>query len=343
MYSTGIGGGYNNTDVTIIIEGNALVTATGGSYGAGIGNGLYGDKAPDISIASTATVKAYSMAYSDRPAIHASDNSNLGDGFYVNAYFAAPISDDSATELRIRANGGATVTDTLELPADYACFAYTTQSDESQDDLIDAYEGTRLLGRVIREADRQAEIYSVDDEEVLAVILETVFTVSGQIRFDGGLEGVTGDAQVYILNGADQIIRTVNIASLYVEGDEDTDPYFLADFAIGDIVPGTYSFVAHKKNHTTVKVTGIAVTDQDITIVLLLALYAGDLDATGGGATIWGDGQINGLDSSLLSMSFEQVMTPHPIDLNDNGQIEALDRSLFSKNFLKMSRIIAWS
>jgi hypothetical protein len=166
-----------------------------------------------------------------------------------------------------------------------------------------------------------------------------VFSISGRIRFDGGC---LGTAQAYLLNGAGQIIMTAvsEPAQLAIIGE---NIHGEADFTISGVVPGTYFVMAHKKNHTTVKVTGTVVTDQNIVISPLLELYAGDLTATGGGGTIWGDGQINGLDASLLSMHFGQIMTPHPSDLNDNGQIEALDRSLFSKNFLKMSRVIPWS
>ncbi|MCL2487428.1 MAG: hypothetical protein FWE80_01955 [Oscillospiraceae bacterium] len=95
----GIGGGYSVTPSsggsggTITIADNAVVTATSSRAGAGIGAGGSGGisvpsplSGADLTIDSTATVKAYSR-FSTWPAIHAATVS--GDGFFVNNYINA--------------------------------------------------------------------------------------------------------------------------------------------------------------------------------------------------------------------------------------------------------------
>jgi hypothetical protein len=176
--SAGIGGGdYVGKVSYITIGGIAKVVATGGvNGGAGIGSG--GDNAgiaSIIDISSTASIRAYSYIAS-KPAIHAEPN--LGDGFYVNAYFknpnsnfpsytfpsSAPPSTTSDTALEVYAGG--VLTNTLTLPKGYACFAYTTNATTTQNDNILAYSGdnTAFLGAVVRAKDDVSAIPSTKSD-----------------------------------------------------------------------------------------------------------------------------------------------------------------------------------
>jgi hypothetical protein len=143
------------------------VTATGGpAGGAGIGYGYCfedNDNRADLTIASTATVKAYSR-YTSRPAINSNGNSGESNAYYVNAYLNTTRS--YVTKLEVY-EGGASAPNAaaeLQLPATYRCFAYTTGS-AARTDNIRAYNPTSepatLLGTVVRVADESKAIYSV--------------------------------------------------------------------------------------------------------------------------------------------------------------------------------------
>ncbi|MDR2196485.1 MAG: hypothetical protein LBO07_00765, partial [Coriobacteriales bacterium] len=182
----GIGGGSYSGGGSVTINGTADVTATGDSGGAGIGGGLSGGTAV-VNIASTATVKAYAYRNSGnyRPAIHASA-ANAGSGNYVNAYFPSdsPPSTSQATTLKVYGNSGQDVTDTLTLPTNYRCFAYTTGA-TARTDAIVAYNaaGTTKLSEVIRVNNLSPEIPSGKASGPLAVKLlaNTTLTVSKQV------------------------------------------------------------------------------------------------------------------------------------------------------------------
>ncbi|MDR2106573.1 MAG: hypothetical protein LBP24_04115 [Coriobacteriales bacterium] len=149
----GIGGGLSAAGGTVAIHGGT-VTATGTS-GAGIGGGEDGNPAA-VTIDAGATVKAYSSQNSDksRPAIHADSAGNQGSGFYVNAYFTDPPSATAATTLKVYGDSGSSVTESLILPANYRCFAYTTGG-AARADAIDAYDaaGTTRMNLVVRDDD----------------------------------------------------------------------------------------------------------------------------------------------------------------------------------------------
>jgi hypothetical protein len=154
----GIGGGKSGPAGGSIAITGGTVTARGGSDGAGIGGGQ-GGSAVALDIAPAATVRAYSQG-PDRPAIHAS--ATPGDGFFVNAYLEEALSSENAANLGVYKSGEDSVSNTLTLPAGYRSFAYTTGSDETQNDTILAYdlEGSRL-GSVVRVRDSSPQIYSV--------------------------------------------------------------------------------------------------------------------------------------------------------------------------------------
>jgi hypothetical protein len=167
----GIGAGNGGTSGTIAISDTATVTATGGSSdridalysGPGIGD----SDGADISIDSTATVKAYAQN-DTRPAIYTTNATNPGGGYYVNAYFTDTTK--GPANLDVYANGASVNTTTLTLPANYKAFAYTTGDVATQDDKILAYNGG-FLGAVVRTSDDEPDITSTDSNTLLGVKL----------------------------------------------------------------------------------------------------------------------------------------------------------------------------
>jgi len=159
---------------TISITGGT-VTATA-DKGAGIGSGLAGFNASpgvrDITIGSGANIKAYSSgvnivnpAYPTiisqaRPAIDASILS--GDGYFANARLKEVIDNNIATTLKVYANGWGAELNTLELPAKYRCFAYTTDGSTRTDNIM-AYNTSAAIGPVLHDDnDESLDIFSVN-------------------------------------------------------------------------------------------------------------------------------------------------------------------------------------
>jgi len=196
-YGAAIGGGsaMENTYATGSqgAQGGCTVKITGGSVtatangGAGIGSGMQGFQGTSfgsrtINLGKDADVKAYSSgvdipanlnAYptaiygaTARPAIDAS--SLQGDGFFVNAKLNAVIPGGGATVLEVRKDGGGHIIDTLILPANYRCFAYSSESSESSEsggraDNIIAFNASdyNLLGGVVRNSDKAFTIFAI--------------------------------------------------------------------------------------------------------------------------------------------------------------------------------------
>jgi hypothetical protein len=180
--SAGIGGGSGQAAGTITINSGEVSARGGaganGTGGAGIGGGSNG-AAAKLSIAPAATVRAWSQA-KERPAIHATGTDNFNGGHYVNAYFATAPSANEAIQLNIFAPQATSVTQILELPAGYACFAYTTGTNTPQNDTIVAYDssGAALLGTVVQAADDSPLIPSVANDSSLRVKLNRVTTLT---------------------------------------------------------------------------------------------------------------------------------------------------------------------
>ncbi|MDR2610195.1 MAG: InlB B-repeat-containing protein, partial [Clostridiales Family XIII bacterium] len=135
-----IGGGRRYGGGTIEISGDANVTATGGNSakgGAGIGRGYDGGNGANLTLASTATVKAYSMN-TGAPAIDAESIS--GDAFFVNAQIDAARTAD----IKLKAYGpdGYRVNTALSLPENYPNFAYTTGSAQPRENYILAFNNS---------------------------------------------------------------------------------------------------------------------------------------------------------------------------------------------------------
>ncbi|AIZ56423.1 hypothetical protein Mpt1_c05330 [Candidatus Methanoplasma termitum] len=147
----GIGGASGEIGGNISVIGGILTaTAIGGAAIDG-----------NITIDSTATVTAYSNG--NMPAIHTGRSGNNGNGYYVNAVLNRAISSSSASTLRVYGNGDTTtVLTSLELPAGYRSFAFMLPGMASQEDYNVYLSNGTVLHPVVRVADDQPEIYSMN-------------------------------------------------------------------------------------------------------------------------------------------------------------------------------------
>ncbi|MCL2549472.1 MAG: hypothetical protein FWE78_00780, partial [Methanimicrococcus sp.] len=166
-FGAGIGGTNAGSGGTITITDNAVVTATS-HEGAGIGGGPFGAGA-DLTIDNTATVKAYSRS-SAIPAIHAASDNN-GNGFFVNNYI--DITEAYNRDIKAYKAGTITQVTTLTLPANYACYAYSTgnTSEEKLNEFMYNNATGTVLGQIVRVSDNNSTIYSVNNTSVLPVKL----------------------------------------------------------------------------------------------------------------------------------------------------------------------------
>jgi len=116
--TTGMGIGGTNSNIAI---NGGTVTAIGGtSSGAGIG----GVSGVTLTISCDADVKAYSMTNAT-PAIQVASVTSESTGYYVNAYFANPVSTTQTTTMSVYLNGDlSTPAGTFSLLAGYRCFAF---------------------------------------------------------------------------------------------------------------------------------------------------------------------------------------------------------------------------
>ncbi len=155
------------TNVPVNIQGGT-VTAKGGDGGAGIGGGNIGNAKAVLNVGSAAVIKAYSSGTrNSKPALDIT-GANLGDGYYINAKLDTAPSEAQETTLSVYAGGDMSgISNMLALPAGYRHFAYTTNSTAAQNDYIDTEDGRQ----VVRVADENREIYSVNDSSVLPVKL----------------------------------------------------------------------------------------------------------------------------------------------------------------------------
>jgi|GEM_PF-3162153 len=162
-----------NGGCTISITGG-IVTATG-NKGAGVGSGQVGFQgninniSRSIKIGEYANLKAYSSGVDTispytataRPAIDVSAIPSDGK-YFVNARLNQVIAGNIAAKLEIRTLGG-NVIDTLSLPANYRCFAYSTSV--SRTDMVYVFNAatSALLGSVKhQDADGSFEIFSIN-------------------------------------------------------------------------------------------------------------------------------------------------------------------------------------
>ena len=181
-YTTGIGrmhGSDIHSPLSITITGGNIYAK--GSIGPGIGyfSHSYGDPITiaggtiiaksDIStgigsdddiaalyLDAAANVKAYSGG--NKPAINTA--SNQGDGYFVNACLNAVISNSANTPLHVYAENGGAFLKTLELPAGYHHFAYSSDITSSRTDNIFAEIGSDFKS-VLRIEDDSPQIYSI--------------------------------------------------------------------------------------------------------------------------------------------------------------------------------------
>lgn len=168
----GIGGGNGSAGGTIIVEGSATVTAVGGGNGgAGIGGGSskINDRATSIIIAGTANVVAYACSAAT-PAID-SYLGNQGSGHFVPAYLNTSY--NSPVLLRVYADGGSTLTRTVQLPENYQSFAYTTGRTTAQYDYMYAYDSSAgsYMGRAERVYDLSPNVFSTLNASPTAIKL----------------------------------------------------------------------------------------------------------------------------------------------------------------------------
>jgi len=157
--AAGIGGGAGGAGGSVTVTGGQ-VTATGGDGGgAGIGGGAGGAGAV-VAIDAAVDVLAYS--WGDLPAIHSvNDNSDDGDGHYVNAVLTAAI--PVATQLDVTDPVNSTVYRSLMLPRYYRAFAYSTGGSSQRNDEVWVCDtGGNLLGDIVRTAD-DGVVYSMID------------------------------------------------------------------------------------------------------------------------------------------------------------------------------------
>ena len=137
------------------------ITITGGDVigesvsSTGIGGST--DDLVDLHLDASANVRAYSGG--TKPAIKVRGNS--GDGYYVNASLDNVVSSTAATTLRVYSTAGVPLLKTLTLPANYTCFAYSSDLTVARTDNIWALNGKTLLGNIVRTNDRSPNIYSV--------------------------------------------------------------------------------------------------------------------------------------------------------------------------------------
>ena len=161
--SPGIGFFSESRDGTITIIGATVVAESdksagiGGPYMVNEGGSVY--EPGYIHIGSGAKVWAYSGGKT--PAIYGKDNA--GDGFYVNASFAAPPSPSSDMVMRVyEKDGDGRIVKLLNLPKNYRHFAYTTDSTVScTDKIIGLNSDQTVRGIVVRVYDDSRDIYSV--------------------------------------------------------------------------------------------------------------------------------------------------------------------------------------
>jgi len=151
LSAAGIGGGAYGAGGTIAITGGT-VTAIGGFFtntgGSAIGGGFYGAGAT-IEIGPLATIKAYSMGNNSapyEPPINASSLS--GGGYFVNAIFDGSVDVDQFWI--VDATTGV-VLDTMDMPAHYTAFAYTTGA-AKRDDVVIAVKDGAPVGDVVRKS-----------------------------------------------------------------------------------------------------------------------------------------------------------------------------------------------
>ena len=151
-----------------------VVTATA-DKGAAIGGGQAGSpgnlSARTVEIGAGANIKAFSSgvntvsgiytAYA-RPAI---DIGTLSDsGYFVNARInPGPLGND-ATKLQIRGPGGGPVIDSLILPANYRCFAYSTGTSRVDNIIVFNAASTTILGSLRHDdTDMSFDIFSINN------------------------------------------------------------------------------------------------------------------------------------------------------------------------------------
>ena len=162
-------------------NGGAVVEITGGTVvatanrGAGIGSGATGfrsgtESARTITLGSGASVRAYSSgvdltsstwpAYA-KPAIDVSII-GAGSGYFVNNMFTpATMTILPAADLRMEVISGGRLTQELELPGGYRCFAYNTGASGSDSIYVYNASTSVIVGAVVRAQDDSPEIYSI--------------------------------------------------------------------------------------------------------------------------------------------------------------------------------------
>lgn len=149
----GIGCWGAKRETVIRIEGGTIIAQS--DKNAGIGG--IEDNEPPIYLAADANVKAYSGG--TIPAMNVQNNS--GNGYFVNARFEpSAISGTTAVTLTVIGESDGLFKKTLNLPAGYRNFAYSSDISESRIDNIFAGIGTSLR-KVIRVIDDNWQIYSI--------------------------------------------------------------------------------------------------------------------------------------------------------------------------------------
>jgi len=174
LYSDNVNAGSNAR------SGGGKISVTGGQVlalgnkGAAIGGGQAGYgasvKSRTIDIGASASFKAYSsgvatvsgpLSANARPAIDASDI--IGAGFFVNAQLNKVIANGISAKLDVCQGAGGPAINTLNLPANYRCFAYNTGA--SRTDIIAVYSelDSSLLGVLVHDdTDSSADIFSIN-------------------------------------------------------------------------------------------------------------------------------------------------------------------------------------
>jgi hypothetical protein len=200
----GVGGGFAKPNLgQVIINGGTLV-ATGGAdssgntCGAGIGStgslvagSTYDARPPTVAIGPGATVTAYAQCL-NRPAIEA-DGANLAaqPQHVVNAQFRETgFTNDAGIDLDVFARGTGSAWKTLQLPAGYRGFAYTTGLTDSRNDAIAAYSSSNraLLGRVATQTG-STEIASDITNTAQSVSLATGTALKEQVSLSAMMSG----------------------------------------------------------------------------------------------------------------------------------------------------------
>ncbi|MCL2549906.1 MAG: glycine-rich protein, partial [Methanimicrococcus sp.] len=175
----GIGSGLSDFNgVPVTITGNAVVTVI--SNGTGIGAGVIGGLAP-ITIDSTATVKV-SSCLSGLSSVSALRGSPIsGTGYIVNNNIDAAAAYDR--DIKIFNAGTINQVNTLTLPANYVCYAYSTgnTAPENFNEFIYNNATGVPLGQIVRVSDNSPIIYSVNTNAVLPVRLQVMYQVTNNI------------------------------------------------------------------------------------------------------------------------------------------------------------------